>query len=176
MSVRQLAAEGFEESVARLLSASGLPADQLMLEITESRLVGETGPALTALQRLRALGVVLAIDDFGTGYSSLAYLRRLPVRVLKIDRTLLDGLGSDPKVATLVRAVVGMARALGLLVVAEGLEDLETARLVRDLGAYAGQGFAISPAVAPEVMTALLEETALDLDAVAPRPRRVDVS
>jgi EAL domain-containing protein (putative c-di-GMP-specific phosphodiesterase class I) len=125
------------------------------------------------LERLRAADVVLAIDDFGTGYSSLAYLRHLPVRILKIDKALLDGVGSDPRATTLVRAVLGVARALGLLVVAEGLEDLATARLLRDLGAWAGQGFVLSPALSATDMLMLLEESAVDLDALRTRSLRV---
>jgi EAL domain-containing protein (putative c-di-GMP-specific phosphodiesterase class I) len=93
--------------------------------------------------------VRLAIDDFGTGYSSLSYLRHLPVQVVKLDRSLLDGIGTDPRAAGLVRAVVVMSRDLGLSVVVEGLEDLATARIVRELGADAGQGYALSPALPP---------------------------
>ncbi len=172
MSVRQLAAENFAQTVARALEEAGLPPERLILEITENQLVGQTGPAQDTLASLQRLGVVLAIDDFGTGYSSLAYLRRLPVQILKIDKMLLDGIASDPKAVTLVRAVVSMARSLGLLVVAEGIEDLRTARRVRDLGAWAGQGYALSRAVGAQEMTAILDGPPPDLDAdrAAPAP------
>ncbi len=181
LSPGQLAAPGFADSVLRILAAAGLPARRLLLEITESQLVDETGPVLGTLERLRACGVALAIDDFGTGYSSLAYLRRLPVQLVKLDRSLLDGVADDPRARHLVRAVIAMARALGLLVVAEGLEDLPTVRAVHGLGAYAGQGFALSEPVPPAELAAILARGPLDLrggpapSGPAERPHLVDL-
>ena len=172
ISVAQLLTEDFRESVTRVLAAALLPPDRLILEITESQLAGYAGGAVEVLDGLQSDDVVLAIDDFGTGYSSLAYLRHLPTRILKIDRTLLDGVGDDPRATTLVRAIGGVARSRGQLVVAEGIEDLSAARLLRDLGAWAGQGFALSPALGPAEMLALLEESALDLDGFRTRPLR----
>jgi diguanylate cyclase (GGDEF)-like protein/PAS domain S-box-containing protein len=163
MSVQQLVAPGFVDSVRAILRGCELPAASLVLELTESQLAGRAGPALQALQQLRAAGVRVAIDDFGTGYSSLSYLRHLPVQLVKIDRTLLNDVGVDPRATALARSVVSMARDLGLLVVAEGMEDLDAVRLLRDLGAYAGQGFALSPALPPEGMLAVLAGRPLDL-------------
>ncbi len=156
MSVQQLIQPNFVDSVAAILRGIDLPPARLVLELTESQLAGQVGPSMQALERLRAAGVRLAIDDFGTGYSSLSYLRRMPVQLVKIDRTLLDDVQTDPRATALVRSVVSMARDLGLLVVAEGMEDMESVRLLRDLGAYAGQGFALSPALPPEAMTQVL--------------------
>ncbi|MFI7587811.1 putative bifunctional diguanylate cyclase/phosphodiesterase [Spongisporangium articulatum] len=156
MSVHQLLSPSFVGSVTSILTACGLPPSHLVLELTESQLAGQTGPAVEALERLRAAGVRVAIDDFGTGYSSLSYLRRMPVQLVKLDRTLLDDVGVDPRATAFARSVVSMARDLGLLVVAEGMEELESVRQLRELGAYAGQGFALSPALPPQAMREVL--------------------
>jgi diguanylate cyclase (GGDEF)-like protein/PAS domain S-box-containing protein len=164
MSVQQLLSPHFVDSVRVILLNCGLPPARLVLELTEGQLVGQTGPALQQLERLRAAGIRLAIDDFGTGYSSLSYLRRIPVQLVKLDRTLLDGIGVDPRATALARSVVAMARDLGLLVVAEGMEDMASVRLLRDLGTYAGQGFALSSALPAERMAEVLAGPALDLN------------
>ena len=167
MSVQQLVSPHFVDSVKTILRSYGLSPGRLVLELTESQLVGQTGPALAALERLRAAGVRLAIDDFGTGYSSLSYLRHMPVQLVKMDRTLLDDVGIDSRATALARSVVAMARDLGLLVVAEGMEDMASVRLLRDLGAYAGQGFALSPALPADQMAQVLAGPPLDLGASA---------
>ncbi len=154
MSVRQLSDPDFDEVVLGALTEAGLPADRLIIEITEGQLLGEDHLANQTLEKLRSRGVQLAIDDFGSGYSSLSYLRRMPVRAVKIDRTLLGGIGTDDRATTLVRAVIGAARGMGLQVICEGIESLAVARLLRELGAWAGQGFALHAALDP---TALLD-------------------
>jgi EAL domain-containing protein (putative c-di-GMP-specific phosphodiesterase class I) len=163
MSAQQLVQPGFVETVTASVTGCGLAPERLVLELTESQVAGQPGPAIQALERLRAAGIRLAIDDFGTGYSSLSYLRHMPVHVVKIDRSLVDGIGSDPRAAGLVRSVVVMSRDLGLSVVVEGLEDLATARIVRELGADAGQGYALSPALPPDRLTALLDGAPVDV-------------
>jgi EAL domain-containing protein (putative c-di-GMP-specific phosphodiesterase class I) len=163
MSVAQLVSPAFVELVTGMLEATGLPPARLVLELTESQLVGPSGPAPEALQALRDAGIRLAIDDFGTGYSSISYLRRMPVSLVKIDRSLLAGLGTDPRAAALLSAVVAMARGLDLSVIAEGMEDLETARALRDLGVQAGQGFALSRALPASEVRRLLERGPIDL-------------
>jgi len=163
MSVRQMSEDGFVGTVRRALADSGLAADQLVVEITEGQLVGEEDPVRGVIEELRRDGVQFVIDDFGTGYSSLSYLKTMPVRAIKLDRTLLDGIGTDPRATTLARSVVGVARALGLVVVAEGLESLEAARLVRDLGAWAGQGFALHPPLREDELLDVLSGAPLDL-------------
>jgi diguanylate cyclase (GGDEF)-like protein len=163
MSVRQMSADGFVESVRRALADSELEAAELFIEITEGQLVGEEDPVRGVIEELRRDGVQFVIDDFGTGYSSLSYLKTMPVRGIKLDRTLLDGIGTDPRATTLARSVVGVARALGLAVVAEGLESLEAARLVRDLGAWAGQGFALHPPLREDELLDVLSGAPLDL-------------
>jgi diguanylate cyclase (GGDEF)-like protein/PAS domain S-box-containing protein len=160
ISVGQLAGGDFPETVSATLEQYGLAPDRLMLEITESRVVSDSGPTFAELCRLRDLGVRIAIDDFGTGYSALAYLRRLPVHVLKVDRALLDGVGTDPQATAMLRAIISVARALKLGVVVEGLEDAAMALVVRELGATFGQGFALSPAVDHHELRALLRDVA----------------
>ena len=170
MSVAQLVSPAFVELVTGMLEATGLPPARLVLELTESQLVGPSGPAPEALQALRDAGIRLAIDDFGTGYSSISYLRRMPVSLVKIDRSLLAGLGTDPRAAALLSAVVAMARGLDLSVIAEGMEDLETARALRDLGVQAGQGFALSRALPASEVRTLLERGPIDLGDPPPEP------
>ena len=104
-----------------------MPADALELEITESAVMTDPERAIEVLGRLSALGVVLSIDDFGTGYSSMAYLKRLPVDELKIDRTFVAGMDSRPSADAIVRSSVELARNLGLTVVAEGVETADVA-------------------------------------------------
>jgi diguanylate cyclase (GGDEF)-like protein len=156
VSVRQLETEGFVEFVRHALATARLPAAGLVVEITEGQLLTETERGWEAVQQLRAMGVMLVIDDFGSGYSSLACLRRMPVRGVKLDRAVLDGLTTDPQARTIARAVIAAARALGLLVVAGGLETLEAARIARDLGAWAGQGCALFEAMPADEVTAVL--------------------
>ena len=127
--------------LARELKRCGVPGEALELEVTESVLMDRDGQAREQLFALKALGVTLAIDDFGTGYSSLSYLRRFPVDVLKIDRSFVKDLGRDVDADALVRAIVGMAQALKLSLVAEGVETAEQAAFLTALGCEAGQGW-----------------------------------
>jgi len=145
LSPRQIT-PALPEAVADAIAASGIAAEQLGLEITE-RLLIEEPAASRILHDVRALGVRVALDDFGTGYSSLGLLKDYPVDVLKLDRSLIAGIGARPEATAIVKAAVDMAAALGLTVVAEGIEQLEQARLLSDLGCTLGQGFAFSPPV-----------------------------
>ena len=140
VSVRQLLSFSFVDVVRETLERHGLPAHLLHLELTESVFADRhlvTGPLL----RLRDLGVKVSIDDFGTGYSSLSYLRDLPIDCLKIDRSFIQGLGTDRRDNALVGAVVGMATELGLQVVAEGVETAEQLAQLERLGCNLAQGF-----------------------------------
>lgn len=140
VSVAQLKQPRFVERVRETLAPCG-SAPPIDLEVTESLLAGGAEAGLATLKALRALGVGLAIDDFGTGYSSLAYLARLPVQQLKIDRTFVDGMLSDPQAMTLVSTMIILAKALGLTTVAEGVEWEEQARALRDAGCDQIQGY-----------------------------------
>jgi diguanylate cyclase (GGDEF)-like protein len=138
-SVRQLADEALGDLLAALLATNCLPADCVHLEVTESVLMDP--PAVRQLHRLRALGVRIAIDDFGTGYSSLAYLQDLPIDIVKIDRSFVTGLGSNPKARGLFQAIVSLARTLGLQTIAEGCETGEQFQIMREAGCDAVQGW-----------------------------------
>jgi predicted signal transduction protein with EAL and GGDEF domain len=145
ISGRHFASPDLVVDVASALRASGLRAERLVLELTESMFVHNSRVTLARMHELKALGVGLAIDDFGTGYSSLAYLERFPIDVLKIDKSFVDGIGSPVTDASsespLAAAVLGIGRALGMLVVAEGIErEAQVARL-RELGCELGQGY-----------------------------------
>ncbi|MFC4069860.1 putative bifunctional diguanylate cyclase/phosphodiesterase [Actinoplanes subglobosus] len=144
VSPRQLADPHFTVKALAALEASGLPAAALTLEITEGVLVrsgAHAAQALLHLSALRAEGVRVAIDDFGTGYSSLAYLRDLPIDVLKIDRSFMPADDADTQQAVLVRAIVDLATGLGLTTVAEGVETAGQAGLLRALGCQRAQGY-----------------------------------
>ena len=151
VSALQFQQTDFVERVASALQSSGLTAELLELELTESILVRDADEALARLHALKALGVVLAIDDFGTGYSSLAYLKKFPISKLKIDRTFVMGLPADESDRAIVGATIAMARALKLTVVAEGVEMPEQRDFLKGLQCEAFQGWLCSPALpAPE--------------------------
>ena len=141
VSAVQLRSRGFIHSLKELISATGIEPKLLCLEITESVLMEDVDYFSKVLHELRAIGTRLSIDDFGTGYSSLAYLRRFPVDELKIDRSFVTDLDSDPYDATLVAAVIAIGEALGLRVVAEGVETAEELAALRDLGCQYAQGY-----------------------------------
>jgi diguanylate cyclase (GGDEF)-like protein/PAS domain S-box-containing protein len=158
LSTRQLSEPGLAKRVEALLDRHGLqPAGvALCLEITESFLLEDPVATGTVLDELRGLGVRLAIDDFGTGYSSLAYLRRFPLDALKIDRAFVSGLGVDPDSRAITSAIIEMAHALGLEVVAEGVEEEVQLEVLVDLGCDRAQGFLFShPVPAPELWEVL---------------------
>ncbi len=139
LSARQLAQPDLVDAVAAALERTGAPPEHVCLEITESVLMAET--TIEALDALRALGVSLSIDDFGTGYSSLGYLRRFPVDTVKVDRSFVEGLGTEAEDTAIVAAVVGLGHALGLSVVAEGVETEQQLAELRAMGCDRAQGF-----------------------------------
>ncbi|MGW2641070.1 putative bifunctional diguanylate cyclase/phosphodiesterase [Streptomyces sp. NPDC001348] len=156
VSPRDVHTPGFAGSVAARLARHGVPAGALQLEITEHVLLEEPQRAADTLAGLTAHGVKMSLDDFGTGYSSLVHLRRLPVSELKIDRSFVARLAVDTEDAEIVRCTVDLAHSLGLLVVAEGVEDDETWERLRDLGCDAVQGWLVAAAMPPEETTAWL--------------------
>jgi diguanylate cyclase (GGDEF)-like protein len=137
----QLAHPLFLPTVSAALAESGLEPQSLSLEITETTLMTDTDAAAATLRAIRALGVHLALDDFGTGYSSLTYLRRFPVEALKIDRSFVAGIGRDREDEAIVAMVLHLAQALGLRVVAEGVETADQLDKLRRLGCPLMQGF-----------------------------------
>ncbi|MEV0240219.1 bifunctional diguanylate cyclase/phosphodiesterase [Streptomyces sp. NPDC050674] len=156
VSPRDVHTPGFAGSVAARLARHGVPAGALQLEITEHVLLEDPQRAADTLNQLTAHGVKMSLDDFGTGYSSLVHLRRLPVSELKIDRSFVARLAVDTEDAEIVRCTVDLAHSLGLLVVAEGVEDDETWERLRDLGCDAVQGWLVAAAMPPEETTAWL--------------------
>jgi EAL domain-containing protein (putative c-di-GMP-specific phosphodiesterase class I) len=147
VSALQFQQPQFTDRVASMLAVSGLPAHLLELELTESILVRDADEALHRLHALSRLGVRLAIDDFGTGYSSLSYLKRFPIEKLKIDRSFVRGLPDDDSDVGIVRAILQMARALGMKVIAEGVETEPQRAFLQAEGCAQFQGFLFSPAI-----------------------------
>lgn len=147
LSARQLSEPRLVETVARALDAAELPADQLHLEVTETALMDDVSGAIARLHDLHDLGVKVAIDDFGTGYSSLAYLKQFPVDTLKIDRSFVDGLSSGEDDRSIVEAIIGLSRALGLTCLAEGVETTAQLDVLLELGCQLGQGYLWSQAM-----------------------------
>jgi len=150
VSARQLREPGLITDVRRALQESGLDPALLELEITETAALAQVGHADSVLRRLRDMGVSVALDDFGTGYSSLSQLRRLPVTRLKIDRSFVGELPGDESSAAIVGTVIDLARAVGLGVVAEGVETDEQLAFLEARGCYEVQGFLISPPLPAE--------------------------
>ncbi|MGW1270320.1 putative bifunctional diguanylate cyclase/phosphodiesterase [Streptomyces sp. NPDC002491] len=156
VSPRDVHTPGFAGSVAARLARHGVPAGALQLEITEHVLLEDPQRAADTLNGLTGHGVKMSLDDFGTGYSSLVHLRRLPVSELKIDRSFVARLAVDAEDAEIVRCTVDLAHSLGLLVVAEGVEDDETWERLRDLGCDAVQGWLVAAAMPADETTAWL--------------------
>jgi predicted signal transduction protein with EAL and GGDEF domain len=146
------------EVVKGALRDSGLDPTCLELELTESLLMKDAKQSSIELEKLRALGVTIAIDDFGTGYSSLSYLQRLPVDLLKIDRSFLEQIDSQPASAV-IQAITALAHALGLRVVAEGVEKQHQMRAIRHLGVDLMQGYLIGRPVPAQAINRLLERS-----------------
>ncbi|HET6570073.1 MAG TPA: EAL domain-containing protein [Solirubrobacterales bacterium] len=163
LSTRQVAHPDLAGQVREVLARTGLDPVNLRLEVTESVLVEESASAMATLEALSELGVRLVLDDFGTGYSSLAYLNRFPFDALKIDRSFVDGLGLEQERTAIVEAVIGMARALSLDAIAEGVESEEQLSELRRLGCDFAQGHLFSRPLAPDKVTTLLREDGFEL-------------
>jgi diguanylate cyclase (GGDEF)-like protein len=141
LSVRNLVDEQLPQIVAAQLDAHGVPASALTLEVTEGTIMADPTRTVGILNRLSSMGVTISVDDFGTGYSSLGYLKRLPVDELKIDRSFVASMVQDDSDAVIVRSTIDLARNLGLVVTAEGVEDAATWQLLRGLGCNLAQGY-----------------------------------
>ena len=141
LSAIQVARDDIAAVVSSALKSSGLKGDRLTLELTESSIVQDPARATRVFDALKSLDATVAMDDFGTGYSSLAYLQRLPIDVLKIDKSFVTGMMRDPDAVAIVRAVLSLADALGMSTTAEGIETVELATTLATLGCASGQGF-----------------------------------
>ncbi|HEV7461929.1 MAG TPA: EAL domain-containing protein [Solirubrobacteraceae bacterium] len=156
LSTRQLGQPDLVDAVVDVLEETGMDPGQLWLEITESTVLEDTESALVTLEALKGKGVRISLDDFGTGYSSLALLKRLPVDELKVDRSFVMGLGRDPQDSPIVSTVIGLAEALGLAAIAEGVETAAQADELLRIGCRFAQGYYFARPQPPERMTALL--------------------
>lgn len=169
LAVRQLMAPDLCEVVQAALSAAGMPASRLCLEITESVLLADANQSARALEQLKALGVRIGVDDFGTGFSSLTYLKRFPVDTLKIDRSFVDGLGDDREDRAIVASVVDLAHAFGLTTIAEGVETVEQLAELRTIGCEQGQGYLWSRPMPAEEAEQWINARAEEPELVPPR-------
>ena len=141
LSAIQVARDDIASVVSSALRSSGLTGDRLTLELTESSILQDPARATRVFEALKSLDATVAMDDFGTGYSSLAYLQRLPIDVLKIDKSFVSGMMVDPDAVAIVRAVLSLAEALGMSTTAEGIETVELATTLATLGCASGQGY-----------------------------------
>jgi diguanylate cyclase (GGDEF)-like protein len=165
VSTGELSRPELTEHVNRALDSTGLDASALVLEMTETTLMAGVERNVDMLASLKRLGVALALDDFGTGYSSLAYLRQFPFDYLKIDRSFVARLGTAAVDRAMVAAIVTLVEALGIQVVAEGVETPEQLNMLQELGCDLAQGFLFSPAVPPSDLRATLEARASTVSA-----------
>eukprot|EP01031_Cornospumella_fuschlensis_P053604 gene53604-biopygen6991 len=158
ISPRQLLADGLNSCVVQALAASGLPAARLELEITESVFIGDVERTLKLLHSMQSLGVRIALDDFGTGYASILSLLKLTPRRLKIDRQLILPILDSPTEKRLVESIIDIGTSLGIEVIAEGVETLEHARMLQELGCHGLQGYAFArPMSANDLATFVFE-------------------
>ena len=158
LSARQLGDPDLVGYVAQSVEAAGISTDEICLEITESALMDDAQSATERLDELRRIGISLGIDDFGTGWSQFAYLQRLPLDVLKIDRSFVSGLATDAAAATIVAAIIDLAHALGLIVIAEGVESEAQLEVLRELDCDQALGFLFSEPREASAFDAVLDD------------------
>lgn len=158
ISARQFRQSDFVAQLSRILTESNAPAQRLKLELTESTVLENVEEAISKMYQLKRLGIGLSMDDFGTGYSSLHYLKRLPLDQVKIDQAFVRDIASDPNDAAIVGAIIAMSRALGLSVVAEGVEEMSQLAFLEQHGCRAFQGFLFGHPIPAELLRAHVEE------------------
>lgn len=156
VSPGQFLQPNFVDQVLRALAEHGADASRLKLELTEGMLVTDVDSTIAKMARLKSYGIGFSLDDFGTGYSSLAYLKRLPLDQLKIDRSFVRDVLTDPNDAAIARTIVALAQSLGLHVIAEGVETLAQCRFLEGIRCHAWQGYLMSPAVPPQELERLV--------------------
>jgi EAL domain-containing protein (putative c-di-GMP-specific phosphodiesterase class I) len=156
LSARQFREPGLSQSVVRIIGENGLEPSSLYLEVTESTAMRDALATAATLEEIQELGVRTILDDFGTGYSSLSYLERFPVDYIKIDRSFVGGLDKEPGAAVLASGVISLAHALGLKVIAEGVETKEQFERLREMGCDLAQGHLFSEPLTAEGVANLL--------------------
>jgi EAL domain-containing protein (putative c-di-GMP-specific phosphodiesterase class I) len=164
LSARQFSKTSLVDDISQILQQTGLPADALELEITESMVVDDSAAAVKVMERLRALGVEISIDDFGTGYSNLQYLKNFPLNSLKIDRSFIRGLTEDREDAAIIKAIILMARGLGLNVVAEGIETQQQLDFLLEHHCPMGQGYLFREPLAADQFIDWIDNADLESD------------
>ncbi|HEY1934436.1 MAG TPA: EAL domain-containing protein [Acetobacteraceae bacterium] len=157
LSPRQFQQPDLDKEIVTILQRTGLAPATLKLEITEGVIMEDVDRTITMLGKLKDIGVKLAIDDFGTGYSSLAYLKRLPLDVLKIDRSFVSGIGQNQEDTAIVRAIMSLAKSLSLSVTGEGIETADQAELLNTMGCDHGQGYFFARPLLADRITAMLQ-------------------
>lgn len=167
LSARQFEQPNLVEIVSQILEKTGLKASYLELEVTESFLMADIDRSVKTLKQLRELGIWLALDDFGTGYSSLNYLKRFPVNMLKIDRSFIQDVTSNPDSAAITDAIIALAKSLRLKITAEGVETQEQLDYLQMRGCDEGQGFYFSRPVPADIITPMLEKSFQHLEIMA---------
>ncbi len=167
LSARQFEEPNLVEVVTQVLEETGLPAAYLELEVTESFLMSDIQHSLKILKQLRELGVWIALDDFGTGYSSLNYLKRFPINMLKIDRSFVQDVTSNPDSAAITDAIIALAKSLQLKITAEGVETIEQLEYLQKRGCEEGQGFYFGIPAPAERTTAILKQNSQQMEEVA---------
>jgi len=156
ITARHLADAQFAQAVVDKLDAAGVPHRNLQIELTERTLIEASNSAMASLRALRNASLQVGLDDFGTGYSSLAYLRQFPLDFVKIDRHFIQDLDHHPNERAIVAAIIGLCHALGLIVIAEGVETQSQLRILKDLECDRAQGFFFAPSSSPEMISNLI--------------------
>ena len=141
VSVRHLMKNDFFDEICEVLKNSGIPANRLEIEITESIMIDSVDKALQCIDQLKAMGIQIAIDDFGTGYSSLSYLNRFPANLLKVDKSFIDTMNKSESAKHYVSAIISIGHIMGFEVISEGVEDMEQVEALREIGCDFIQGF-----------------------------------
>ena len=168
VSARQLAQYDFVEVLRRTLERTGVDPGLICLEITEGALMHDVDAAWTMLRQAKGLGVYLALDDFGTGFSSLSFLRQFSLDIVKIDKSFVDGLGESREDTTIIEHVIGMARGIGMVTVAEGVETADQVRYLRSLQCHMAQGYFYSRPQNPDVIDRIMGQASVSADGWRP--------
>ena len=150
ISVKHLMKNGFLDEVRSILSESGMPADQLEIEITESVLIDSVEKALSCINEIKSMGVKIAIDDFGTGYSSLSYLSTFPADMLKVDKSFIDRMNTSESSRQYVAAIISIGHVMNFTVISEGVEENDQLETLRSIGCDYIQGFIWGRPMPPE--------------------------
>ena len=167
LSARQFEQPYLVEVINQILEETELQASDLELEVTESFLMGNIERSVKTLKQLRELGISLALDDFGTGYSSLSYLKRFPVNILKIDKSFVQDVMSNPDSATVTNAIIALAKSLRLSITAEGVETQEQLDYLKMQGCDEGQGYYFSRPVPADIIAPMLQKSSQQIETIA---------